>query len=208
MRWWETQTGGATRGKLIALLRRAPSTIEELSAELDITDNAVRPHIQTLQSAGIVMQAGTRQSVGAGKPATLYRIAPSAVGSLSAAYAPVLSALLDTMRAELKPSQVSALLRETGRKLAASESVARGSLESRVNAAAEVLSALGGEIDVQRTENGYRICGFVCSLSAALSAEPTVCTVIEEFVSTMVKAPVHECCDKSAGNCRLDIAVR
>lgn len=148
MRWWETQTGSATRGKLIALLRRAPSTIEDLAAELEITDNAVRPHIQALESVGIVEQSGTRQSLGAGKPATLYHIASAAAGSLSAAYAPVLSALLDTMHSELKPAQVSELLRATGRKLATTEAVPRGSLESRVNSAAAILTALGGEIDV------------------------------------------------------------
>ena len=34
MRWWERQIGGPMRGRIIALLRRGSSTVEELAAAL------------------------------------------------------------------------------------------------------------------------------------------------------------------------------
>ena len=48
MRWWEQQIGGVTRGRVIALLRRGVSTVEELAGALKVTDNAVRAQLQTL----------------------------------------------------------------------------------------------------------------------------------------------------------------
>ena len=143
MRWWESQIGGATRGRVIALLRRNVGTVEELSSELGVTDNAIRAQLQTLEHAGIVCAAGTRQAATAGKPATVYRIAPSAERDLSSAYAPVLIALLESLASRLKPGLLEDVLQETGRRLAPVEPDGRTSLESRVRSAADLLTALG-----------------------------------------------------------------
>ena len=85
MRWWERSNGGPVRGRIIALLRRGRSTVDELAAELHVTDNAVRPQLQLLEQEGIVRPTGTRQGAGAGKPATTYEIAPTAEQTLSSA---------------------------------------------------------------------------------------------------------------------------
>ena len=78
MRWWERQIGGPMRGRIIALLRRGASTVEELAAALGVTDNAVRVHLQRLEREGVVSATGTRQGPGAGKPATTYQVATEA----------------------------------------------------------------------------------------------------------------------------------
>ena len=62
MRWWEKQIGGTARGRIIALLRRGASTVEELAAELGVTDNAVRAHLQLLEREGLIQASGTRQA--------------------------------------------------------------------------------------------------------------------------------------------------
>lgn len=199
MRWWEAQIGGQSRGRIIALLRRGRETVEELAAALGVTDNAVRAQLQTLESAGVVRAAGTRQGSGAGKPATLYRIAESAEPALSGAYAPVLVALLGVLRDRIAPEKMDDMLRETGRRLAADPAAATASLEARVRVAAAVLSSLGAELDVERTPEGLRIRGYACPLSAAVGAQPRTCQVIEELVGALVGVPVQECCDRRAG---------
>src|SRR5690348_16025665 len=118
MRWWERQIGGKPRGRIIALLRRRERTVDELAAELDVTPNAVRLHLQLLEREGLVRETGTRGHEGAGKPASLYGIAPSAEPSLSGAYAPVLVALIQSMRQRLSNKQVDALLVDAGRRIA------------------------------------------------------------------------------------------
>src|SRR6478752_5476121 len=51
MRWWETNIGGAMRGRIIRLLRRGDKTVDELAEELGVTDNGVRSHLTVLEGA-------------------------------------------------------------------------------------------------------------------------------------------------------------
>ncbi|HEV7990744.1 MAG TPA: ArsR family transcriptional regulator [Gemmatimonadaceae bacterium] len=205
MRWWERQIGGPVRGRIIALLRRGRTTVEELAAEMHVTDNAVRPQLQLLEQEGIVRATGTRHGGGAGKPATTYEISPAAEPALSAAYAPVLAALLESLADRMSPKALDALLRDVGKRMGPARP-GNDSLDKRVRAAASLLSSLGGELDVERTATGYVLRGFACPLAAAVRAEPNSCHAIEELVSAVVGSPVRECCDRSEGaRCRFEI---
>lgn len=205
MRWWERQIGGPMRGRIIALLRRGATTVEELAAALGVTDNAVRAHLQRLERDGVVSATGTRQGPGAGKPATTYQIAPDAEPALSSAYAPVLTALLQTLAERTPPAEMDVLMREVGRRLGPVRPGA-GSLDTRVRAAAALLSSLGSEIDVERTPDGFLLRGYACPLSAVVRAEPSACHAVEELVEAVVGVPVRERCDRSAGSrCRFQV---
>ena len=205
MRWWERQIGGPMRGRIIALLRRGASTVEELAAALGVTDNAVRTHLQLLEREGMVSATGSRQGPGAGKPATTYAVAANAEPSLSSAYAPVLAALIQTLAERTSPDELDELLREVGRRLGPAEAKGR-SLDARVRAAAALLSSLGSEIDVERTPDGYLLRGHACPLAAVTRDEPHACHTVEEIVEAVVGVPVRECCDRSAGpRCRFEI---
>ncbi|MDB4889278.1 MAG: regulatory protein ArsR [Gemmatimonadetes bacterium] len=209
MRWWEQQIGGTTRGRLIALIRRGIATVEELAADLGVTDNAVRAQLQTLETAGVIRAAGTRQGSGAGKPATVYEITPDAEPALSSAYPPVLAALLESLVERLPPGDVDNILRDAGKRLGQSDTSNHRSLDTRVRAAASILTSLGAEIDVERTKEGFVLRGYACPLAAAVRAEPRACHVIEELVSALVDAPVRECCDRSASpRCRFEVLAR
>ena len=209
MRWWEQQIGGVTRGRVIALLRRGVSTVEELAGALKVTDNAVRAQLQTLKQAGIVDVTGTRKGIGAGKPAAVYRIAPSAEPALSSAYAPVLVALLESLGERLTPDVLDDVLRDAGKRIATVEPATGRSLEARVRSAAAILTALGAEIDVERTREGFRLTGYACPLSAAVRAQPRACHAMEELVAAVVGVPVRECCDRSgSARCRFDVLSR
>ncbi len=43
----------STRGQIVGLLRRGVGTVEELASELEVTDNAVRAHLATLERDGL-----------------------------------------------------------------------------------------------------------------------------------------------------------
>jgi predicted ArsR family transcriptional regulator len=205
MRWWERQIGGPMRGRIIALLRRGASTVEELATHLKVTDNAVRTHVQLLEREGVVTATGSRRGAGAGKPAVTYAITAQAEPSLSSAYAPVLAALLETLAERTSPTELDELLREAGRRLGSEESRS-GSLDARVHAAAALLSSLGGELDVERTAEGYLIRGYACPLAAVVRGAPRACHTIEEVVTAIVGAPARERCDRSTGaRCRFEI---
>jgi predicted ArsR family transcriptional regulator len=208
MRWWETSIGGESRGRIIALLRRGERTVDELAAELGVTDNAVRPHLELLEREGLVTQARVRREGAVGKPATLYAIAPAAHAHLSAAYAPLLTALVSTLRDRLSKRDLDALYRDAGRTLAASQehSGARG-LEARVRDAASVLAGLGAELDVTKSDDGFALEGHACPLADAARADPSVCHAIRELVAGVTGDSVRECCihDGASPKCRLEI---
>jgi DeoR family suf operon transcriptional repressor len=208
MRWWERQIGGKTRGRIISLLRRNTRTVEEIADDLEVTNNAARAHLQLLEREGIIVAAGTRTHEGAGKPAVEYGIAPTAHASLSAAYAPILAALLTTLREQIGTRALDKALRGTGKRLV-SAAPDQSALDVRVRRAAAVLTSLGAEIDVERTPQGYRLCGHACPIAAAVSAEPHACLAVEELVTALVGVRAHESCDRSNGaKCRFDLAVR
>lgn len=210
MRWWETSIGGAVRGRIIGLLRRGERSVEELAAELGVTDNAVRAQLQALERHGVVHQARVRREGTVGKPAVMYAIAPDAESLFSTAYAPVLKALLVSLEERLDGPELDAVFRDAGRRLADQMTTAGGGapkqLEARVRAAAEILSALGAEIDVERAADGYLLRGFACPLSDAVRAQPKVCHAIEELVAGVTGAKVRECCDRAGqAKCRFEV---
>ena len=206
MRWWEYGIGGAAKGRIIGLLRRGRHTVDELAVSSGVTDNAVRAQLQLLEGAGMVRASGTRQGEGPGKPATVYEIAPAAEPVLSSAYAPVLGAVLDTLAEQLPSAEFEMVLRGTGRRLGAVSAQRKRSLESRVTTAADVLTSLGAEIDVERMPGGFRLRGYACPLSSLVREHPIACQIVEELVAELVGAPTTERCDRANGaRCRFEI---
>jgi predicted ArsR family transcriptional regulator len=188
-----------TRGRIVGLLRRGTRTVEELARALGLTDNAVRNHLATLERDGLVRPEGVRRSPGAGKPAVLYELRPEAEPLLSRAYAPVLSTMLEVLVAELPPDRAAELLREVGRRLAASTGGrASGELDDRVRAAAAVLTSLGGEVDVVGEDGTLRLRGWACPLSVAVARRPELCQAVETLVTEIAGAPARECCEHGA----------
>lgn len=197
-----------TRGRVVALIRRGPRTVEELAQALDLTDNAIRSHLSALARDGLIRQDGLRRSPGAGKPATLYSIDPDAELRFSRAYAPVLAALIDELAEQLPADPRDSLMRGLGRRLAAVVGRApRGDLAERVGSAAELLNTLGGGAEVE-LKNGalvIRGCGG-CPLSAATAHRPELCRAIEALLTEYVGAPVAECCERGERpRCRFEV---
>lgn len=187
-----------TRGRILALLRIRPWTVDELASELRLTDNAVRPHLLALERDGLVMQTGVRRGEGAGKPATVYELHPEAEPLLSRAYAPVLSALLEVLSEELVPREVRSILRETGKRLAATiASRPKGNLQARARGAADALTALGGAVDVEERRGFAVLRGVACPLATAAKRSPYVCAAVESLVAEISGATVTERCDRS-----------
>jgi predicted ArsR family transcriptional regulator len=185
----------STRGRIVALLRRGARTVDDLASAIGMTGNAVRSHLTALERDGLVRQDGVRRGPGAGKPAVLYEVPPEAEPLFSRAYPPVLTAMLDAVVDELPPERVEELMRQVGRRLASGAGVpASGDLDDRVRAAAAVLTALGGEVDVVEEEGVLTIRGCGCPLSASVSRRPELCHAVETFVAEVTGVPARECC--------------
>ncbi|HKO14903.1 MAG TPA: ArsR family transcriptional regulator [Gemmatimonadaceae bacterium] len=193
---WNKRFFESTRGRIVALLRRADQTVDDLARELGLTDNAVRTHLATLERDGIVRQDGVRRGGGVGKPATIYELAPEAEPGFSSAYVPLLRTVLDTLADQLTPAELQQLMREVGRRLAAEQPDSSGSrsLRARVELASQLLNDLGGATSVEEERGALRIQGFGCPLSAVVSSRPEVCQAVQTMLTEMVGSEVRECC--------------
>ena len=195
----------STRGRIITLLRGSACTVEELAQQLELTDNAVRAHLISLERDGLVEQSGLRR--GPRKPHFTYTLSPEADKLFPKAYDALLNQLIAVLKNRLSPAEIEELLREVGHTLAAGAGSEQDSdLEARAQSAVKVLAAIGGAAAVERHDDKIVICSTGCPLAAAVTAHPEVCRLAEALVARIVKAPVTERCDREgAPKCRFEI---
>lgn len=184
-----------TRTHLIALLRRSERTIPELADELGVSGNAVRSHVSALESDGVVRETGIRRE-GVGKPARIYGLTAGARERLSRAYAPVLAGVVEVLEEEEGLGGVRRILREVGRRVGRSVA-ASGDVDARLGAARSALEALGGAVDVRRSDGRVRIQGAGCPLGAVVADHPEACVLVEALLEEVLARPVTETCDRS-----------
>src|SRR5918999_163514 len=129
----------STRGRIIGLLRGKSGTVNELAEKLELTDNAVRAHLLSLERDGLIRQSGVQR--GPRKPHFAYELTAEAEQLFPKAYDALLNQLIATLKGRLPPAALEDVLREVGRSLAARHSSDRtpDDLEGRVQNALGVL---------------------------------------------------------------------
>jgi predicted ArsR family transcriptional regulator len=190
----------STRGRLVELLRRAGRTVEELSAALGLTDNAVRAHLTSLERDGLVRQTGMRRTGGIGKPAYTYGLTSEAEALFPKAYDELLRQLMTLLAERLPSDQLEALLRELARRLAGGHS-SLGEPQERVQAATSYLCSLGGLAEWTATGEGYRIGGLSCPLAAIVPRNPNACHLAELILEEITGMATEEHCRQQPPRC-------
>lgn len=195
----------STRGQIVTILRSAPGTVDELAEKLNLTDNAVRAHLSTLERDGLVRQSGLRR--GARKPHFTYVLSDEADKLFPKAYDALLNQLIAVLKTRLSPPEIESALREVGRAMAANAPAGpSANLENRVQSALKVLEAIGGAAEIVKQEDKLTIQSSSCPLAAAVTVHPEVCRLAESLVAEIVKAPVEERCDRTGRpKCRFEI---
>jgi predicted ArsR family transcriptional regulator len=193
---WGERFLATTRGRIVGLLRGEPRTVNDLAAALDLTDNAVRAHLTTLERDGLVRQSGTRP--GFRKPNLTYELTAEAGQLFPKPYAAVLEQLLSVLGDRLAPADVEAVLREVGHRIAAGlqGEVQATDVRERVAQAAAVLGELGGMATVEEADGGLVIRGNDCPLAAVVEGHPAGCRLAETLLSDLVGVPVTEHCQR------------
>lgn len=187
----------STRGKIVALLRRGPRTVEELAGELELTDNAVRLHLGTLERDAVVVAKGVRRGGGVGKPATEYEISAAAEPRFSEAYIPFLTSLLAAVGNKLGSTELRAIMRDVGHRLAGSNADTAGDPQAKAERASQILNALGGVTTVEKEGSRYAIKGCSCPLSVAVNERAEVCLAVQTMLRDVTGLTVKEDCDRS-----------
>ena len=185
----------STRGRIVMLLRRASRTVDELATSLDLTDNAVRAQIATLERDGLVEQRGSRRGVS--KPAVAYGLADGAERLFPKAYGMILAQLLAILHERLGADERESVLREVGRRVAALHPIIAADGDARLARATDVLNGLGGLAEIERDGAAFTIHGYDCPFAALVTQHPDICATAEAMLTDLIGVTVHECCERT-----------
>lgn len=189
------QLVSGTRGRILGLLRRSRASIGDLAQVLGISGNAVRGHMAAMQRDGLVREVGMAPSTG-GKPAQLYDLTREAEELFPKAYAVALAELIRGLERRDGAGKTRELLRETGALTVEQRGEAEQPLEHRVEHAARLLRALGGDVVVEETGGSWHIRGFGCPLSRVVADQPEACALAQGLVEAATGGTVTECCER------------
>jgi predicted ArsR family transcriptional regulator len=190
----DTPFFASTRGQIVTLLRRESRTVDELAVVLEVSDNAVRAHLATLERDGLVEQHGIRR--GTSKLATTYGLTSQTEWLFPKAYGAVLAELLAVVRERLSPDDLADVLRVVGKRIAARQSVAADTIDARLAHAVDIVITLGGLGELERSGETFVIRGYDCPLAAVALHHPDVCAVVEALLADSVGVAFHERCDR------------
>jgi predicted ArsR family transcriptional regulator len=205
---WHHRFFQSTRGRVLALLRGAARTVNEISGTLGLTQNAVRVQLSALERDGLVKQRGTR--AGTRKPHLSYELTDEAEALFPKAYSPVLTELLAVLTARLPEQTVNEILDEAGRRLAKHHFPEESAdLDQRLGEVLSVLTQIGGYAELVREGDAYVIVGTSCPIYDTVKTHPTACRSLSSMLSKATGAEVVEKCQKGAKpRCRFELRLR
>jgi DeoR family transcriptional regulator, suf operon transcriptional repressor len=191
---WRKRVLASTRGQILQLLRTKDQTVNDLAAALELTDNAVRAHLLSLERDGLILQSGTQ--AGVRKPHVTYALSNEAEQVFPKAYGPLVDLILTVFERKMSPAELEAGMREVGRKVASEhlDAVKGKTRQQRINAALRILSDLGGAARFEKSEGKHFIRGHGCPLAAATGHHPEACLIAESLLTEVIGAPVKEHC--------------
>ena len=187
----------STRGRIVKSLRGGNKTVNDLAAELALTDNAIRAHLLSLERDRLVEQAGTIK--GHRKPHFIYSLTADARKLFPKSYDSLLNRILSVLKARFKPSAVTEVLEESGRQIGSGVDAGKeATLEEKVEKALSALAELGGSAEAISESGQTIIRSSGCPFAEVVSEHPEVCKMAESMIEEIVGCPVEEHCDRSS----------
>jgi predicted ArsR family transcriptional regulator len=177
-----------------------------LAQELELTDNAVRAHLLSLERDGLIKQSGIQR--GTRKPHFSYELTEEAEHLFPKAYDALLNQLIAVLKGRLTPLALEEVLREVGRSLAGAQAASQknGDMEKRLGRALAALEAIGGAARVEKDNEKLVISSESCPLATAVAAHPEVCRLAETLLSEIIGVEIREHCDREGSpRCRFEI---
>jgi predicted ArsR family transcriptional regulator len=203
---WRERLFKSTRGKILELVRTGERTVNELAAELRLTDNAVRAHLASLERDRLVSQSGMKPGVR--KPHTTYALGPDAEHLFPKAYGRLVSLLMSIFSRQIKPNALRAGMRAAGRAVAQDHlrELKAKTRQQRIDAALRILKELGGAATFHEKDGRRFIYGNGCPIAAATANHPEACLLAESLLTNVIGSPVKECCVRGAApSCRFEV---
>ena len=203
----EERLFASTRGRILELLWRDHLTVDELARALELTDNAVRAHLVTLERDGLIRQDGLRRGVR--KPSVTYACTPAADQLLPKPYATVLTMVLDELVERHGREAAASILWRVGERIADDYADRFRALDGaeKVRELVRLFRELGGIAELEECDSGSRIRGYSCPLLAIVAPHPDACLVGHALISRLLgdHTVCQSCQRNGATHCSFEI---
>lgn len=183
-----------TKSQILALLRHRPMTVQEMTARLGVTRNAVIVALQDIEAKGLVRRAGAERTGRAGKPAFHYEIVAERFERISPAYEAISPHLL---KAGVRDGDATATqyLASVGRSMHAGllshlNMTGRAGLENTLN----FLSSKGAEIEIVSSGADRVVVSHSCPIGVLVRADRGICSAIATLLSEATGIEVRDEC--------------
>jgi predicted ArsR family transcriptional regulator len=203
---WRARLLESTRGQVLSLLRARDRTVNEIADELQITDNAVRAHLVSLERDGLVRRKGTKRGVR--RPHVSYGLTPDAEHMFASAYGALLNNFVAIVRKRLGGRGLRAAMRQVGRRIARVRlPIVRGTTRTqRTKAALGLLNEFGGAATIYDKNGKLFIRGNGCPFAAVTAEYPEACLILEALLAEGIGARVKQRCVRGPNpSCRFEI---
>jgi len=203
---WRARLLESTRGQVLNLLRAGNRTVNEIADELQITDNAVRAHLVSLERDDLVQRKGMKPGVR--RPHVSYGITPDAEQMFAAAYGTLLNNFVAVVRKRLGARALRAAMRQVGRRIARVRSprTKATTRTQRIKAGLGPLKEIGGSATICNKNGKLLIRGNRCPLAAVTAEYPEACLIVEALLAEGIGARVKErCVHTPHPSCRFEI---
>jgi predicted ArsR family transcriptional regulator len=204
------ETLGERQQQLLGLLldNKAGLTVEELSEQLEITRNAVRQHLATLERDDLVRRGETKPS--GGRPEQLYLLSDRGAEMFPRRYSWFSELLIEAMIAESGREAVGAKLDEMGRAVGRqllSARAAEPDRAARVADLAAIMKELGYAAEMAPPPADDTIQANNCIFHHLAAKFPEVCRFDLGLIGTFTDAGVEhqECMVRGGRLCRFKL---
>lgn len=205
------ETLGERQRQLLLLLlnNKAGLTVDDLSAQLQITRNAVRQHLAALERDDLVRRGDTKPS--GGRPEQLYLLSDRGGELFPRRYSWFSELLIEAMASEVGHDAVGARLEQMGRAVGRQLSgagQAAPDLDGRVAAMAKIMQELGYAARVAASPATQTIDASNCVFHHLAAKFPEVCRFDLGLIGAFADATVdhQECMVRGGRMCRFKLA--
>jgi DeoR family suf operon transcriptional repressor len=203
-------TAEPTKEKIFQALRaKGQMTVSDLAEALEITPIAIRHHLSSLQTDGMVEVREERHGVG--RPRQVYKLTSHAMERNTSKYYQFTNLLLDQLKEHLSPEMVNKLLLEVASSMAGDWKKELDSLPlpRRLDRLVELLTQEGFVARVEPAGPGcYCLTELACPYSRISLTHPEVCAIDASMLSRALGTDVERtsCIRSGSDSCTYSIS--
>jgi predicted ArsR family transcriptional regulator len=178
-----------TRDHILKILKeRKRITVDELSAELNLTSATVRHHMDILQREGLIEAPEVKRRSTPGRPQYIYTLTEAAATYFPQNYASLATMLLTQIESRWGKDALDLVLQDLASQMASEcpPQPAGENLETRLKLVVEFLNSKGYMTRYAKDETGYYLYVSNCPYLNVSHTNPNICRMDTALISQLL----------------------